>query len=159
MDEEINILNIPAYQRKRSIAAKGRKRTTNSKVSTTNTRTRKKVETVEMAIESNLQSHNLFPEPIQLNKNHQSEIREMKICGICEGYFEAIDVAIIKLTTALREGDIILFEKNDGLFEQKVKSMQIDRKPVNLARTGSDIGLKTCMQPKVGGTVYKVISN
>jgi len=157
----MNILNIPAYQRKRSIAAQGRHRPSSlspmPKPKKPSTNRQKKAETVEMAIESNLHSHSLFPEPVQLNKRSQSETREMKSCGICEGYFETIDVAIIKLTSPLKEGDIILFEKHEGLFEQKVKSMQIDRKPVTIARTGSDIGLKVCMKPQIGGTVYKVI--
>lgn len=129
--EEPNIFNIPAYQRKRSIAARTRKKTASVLVAKT-PKTRASIKT-------------------------SSEPREMKVCGICDGYFEAIEVAIIKLTSSLREGDIIFLEKQDGLFEQEVKSMQINRKDVSLARAGSDIGLKVLMKPQVGGKVYKLI--
>ncbi|MBI2634505.1 hypothetical protein HYW82_02440 [Candidatus Peregrinibacteria bacterium] len=81
----------------------------------------------------------------------------MKTCGVCEGYFDKIEVAIIKLTGTLKVGERIIFEKIDGLFEQKVESMQINRKDVKRAKAGSDIGLKVAMKPNVGTTVYKVI--
>ena len=35
--------------------------------------------------------------------------------------------------------------------------MQIDRKEVRIAKTGSDIGMKVQLKPKVGGAVYKLI--
>lgn len=147
---DINILNIPAYQRKRSIAAKGRKKPSTGRAT-------KKIDKLEFTIDSAFPSHGSLTEPLEMNKRKQSGIREMKSCGICEGFFDKIDVAIIRLTAPLREDDIIIFEKTDGLFEQKVKSMQIDRKPVKLARTGSEIGIKVSMKPQVGGTIYKVI--
>jgi hypothetical protein len=81
----------------------------------------------------------------------------MKTCGICEGYFDNIDVAIIKVTSPIRVDDRLIFEKDEGLFEQSVKSMQINRKDVTLAKSGSDIGIKVEMKPKVGTNVYKVI--
>ena len=84
--------------------------------------------------------------------------REMKECGICEGYLEKIAVAIVGLNKTLRVGDRILFETSDGLFEQVVESMQINRKDVKIARTGSDIGMKVFAEPKKNGKVYVVKS-
>ncbi len=81
----------------------------------------------------------------------------MKTCGICEGYFDNIEVAIVKVTSPIRINDKIIFEKQDGLFEQEVKSMQINRKDVTLATTGSEIGLKVYQQPTVGAPVYKIV--
>ena len=57
----------------------------------------------------------------------------------------------------IRVGDIIIFEKTDGLFEQKIETMQIDRRDIQLATTGSEIGLKVEIKPVVGSPVYKVI--
>ncbi|MFH1284639.1 MAG: hypothetical protein ABIH78_03575 [Candidatus Peregrinibacteria bacterium] len=144
--EEPNTLNIPAYQRKRSLAAKARK--------TRPTRTRRasprKVSTLRFA-----------PQPTPFEPPIQSvslnEVREMKVCGTCDGYFEAIEVAVIKVTSPIRNGDRIIFEKDNGLFEQTVESMQINRKDVSLAHSGSDIGIKVSIKPTVGTLVYKVI--
>lgn len=134
---EIDNYNIPAFKRKRSIAAKARA---------------KHPAITEITAPPPI-SNRKKQKKVEIPETHS---REMKICGTCDGYFEKIDVAIIRLTNPLRKGDIILIEKTDGLFEQKVNSMQIDRKDVSIARTGSDVGIKVLSKPKVGGTVYKV---
>ncbi len=158
MTDEINIYNIPAFKRKRSIAAKARKKP-NYNIKTNKTKkTLKKSgpkELDEIAGQNTFPSEDVFNE--QNLKYKEKETREMQKCGICEGYFDKINVAIIKITSPLREGDQIIFEIENGLFEQKVKSMQINKKTVSLARTGSDIGLKAIKQPIVGTPVYKVI--
>ena len=148
--EKMETYNIPAFKRKRSIAAKARKtrptpaKTSPSQTSQSQTKLSKTPKTIKSA-----KTNEQLP---------QSQEREMRTCGTCDGYFEGIEVAIIKLTNPLRTGDTILIEKQDGLFEQEVNSMQINRKNVSLARTGSDVGLKVRMTPKVGGTVYKIIA-
>lgn len=179
--DEINVYNIPAFQRKRSLAAKGRKKTALPKVrktavrSATRTTTRRSkilrptVTTydspfIEQDLTPNLYereplpSEQLFEEfeekPI---KKSSSEFREMKICGICEGYFDKINVAIIRVTSPIHKGDSLIFEKEGGLFEQIIDSIQIDRKDVSIAKSGSDIGVKVLMPPKVGTHVYKEI--
>lgn len=84
-------------------------------------------------------------------------LRKMRICGVCDGYLDKIQVALVDLNRSLRAGDRILFETEDGLFEQTVASMQIDRKDVSFARAGSGIGLKVLCEPKKNGRVYKVV--
>ena len=109
-----------------------------------------------MPLMDELHTVDLFEDEITRAKTGR-KVREFKKCGICEGYFEKIDVAIIKLTSPLRTSDTILIANDYGLFEQEVKSMQIDRKEVKIARTGSDIGIKIRKTPKVGTAVYKLI--
>lgn len=193
--QEPDPINIPAYQRKRSIAAKARKKPAYletaldrqirakknhkkqraNKTNKTPTRSRTstsdyKTQTVEHYLQSPnsfeeisiqttsvLPSHELFPDPFHDVTPKKSEFREMKTCGICEGYYEKIEVAIVRVTSPLRVGDSIIFEKQDGLFEQEVKSMQIDRRDITLATTGSEIGLKALQKPTVGSPVYKVL--
>ena len=130
---EVDTLNIPAFQRKKSIAAKEKitNQTTPQKLSKT--------------------PRNHIPKPERIP-------REFVQCGNCEGYFDKIKVAIIRLTKPLRENDIIMIENNDGLFQQTIKSIQINRKEVRLATTGSEIGIKVSMEPKIGGQIYKAIS-
>ncbi len=158
--DEPNLLNIPAYQRKRSLAAKSRRKP-NYLQTKPKSRKRTKKQTrlsPEISIQTVLPSQEIFPDPF-LNEVPQkaSDLREMKTCGICEGYFDNIEVAIVKVTSPIRINDKIIFEKQDGLFEQEVKSMQINRKDVTLATTGSEIGLKVYQQPTVGAPVYKIM--
>ena len=156
--DDINTLNIPAYKRKRSISARARRKPSYTIKPAKKTRRRTTQKTIqeieEIPIQRTMPSEELFPSPVLEN---EEEIREMKICGTCDGYFDQIDVAVIQITSALRKGDRIIFETNEGLFEQTITSMQINRKNIALARAGSDIGLKVLMKPKVGGYVYKVI--
>ncbi|MBI4231686.1 hypothetical protein HY605_00520 [Candidatus Peregrinibacteria bacterium] len=167
--QEPDVLNIPAYQRKRSIAARARKKPdylspikpikkTGSKIS----RRSKKTESFtnpfisDIPAKTSLPSQELFPNPFEQRPHNNTAIREWTLIGTCEGYFDKIDVAIIKLISPLRLGDTILFERQNGLFEQAVNSMQIDRRDVRLAPTGSDIGLKVSLAPRVGAAVYKL---
>lgn len=179
----MNVLNIPAFQRKRSISAHEKRtalstrprptkklRTTRSIRTTRSTpRTRRSISQIEEhsisnPFRSSLPSEDLFPSPIideaeiiETPTIQRESFREMQICGRCEGYFDNIDVAVIQLTSSIRNGDFILFETDNGLFEQEISSMQINRQDISIARAGDDIGLKVLSRPKVGGSVYKVI--
>lgn len=77
--------------------------------------------------------------------------------GHITAYIEKIQVAIIKLDKPLRQGDLIQITADDMLFQQPVDSMQINRKPVKIAKKGSEIGLKVSMEPRISGPVYKVL--
>lgn len=167
---ELDSVNIPAFKRKRSLAAKARNSAKQSISLATpkKSKARKAKRTYrihaieELPLTTQMPSNELFPEPEledyePISKKADSEIREMAICGTCDGYFDKIDVAVIKVTSAIREGDILIFEKDDGLFQQPIQSMQQNHRDISLARSGSDIGVKVCMKPKVGTPVYKVI--
>lgn len=178
--DDLNVLNIPAFQRKRSIAAHARKNSSylppmnpplkpaRKTRTRTQIRTRRKTK-AELFMTDIPINKPTFEQPLifgeEVNPFEQarqetatdSTLREMRICGKCEGFFDKIDVAVLKLTCSLRKGDRILFETSEGLFEQGVSSMQIDREDVSIAYVGDDIGLKVELHPKVGGLVYKVI--
>lgn len=152
--EKPDTINIPAYQRKRSLAAKSRKKTP--------AKTRRTKRTIAEPFKElsfnrpSLPSQSLFEEEASTTQPI-SGIREMALCGQCSGYFEKIDVAVIRLTSPLRVGDRIVFKKEKGLFEQSVDSIQIDNQAVSIAHSGKEIGLKVAMEPTVGTVVYKVI--
>ncbi len=160
---EINELNIPAFQRKRSLAAKARRKVGySSSLKKTKRAIKKRHEDpiTEIPLLSAINHEPDFSDPIDIFKpqtKKSSNFREMKLCGRCDGYFDNIEVAVITVTSPIRKGDIIIFEKDEGLFEQEITSMQINRKDVSLARSGDDIGLKVFLKPKVGTSVYKVI--
>lgn len=76
--------------------------------------------------------------------------------GKITAYFEKIEVAVIKLDTSIRLGDILQITADGLLFQQPVDSMQINRKPVKIAKKGAEIGMKVSMKPLINGTVYRV---
>ena len=84
--------------------------------------------------------------------------RKMDCIGKVDQYFAKIDVIAIKLNKPLRTGEHIVFESPKGLFEQELISMQINRQDVNTAKKGDDVGIKVKFEPKLGGSVYKVVA-
>ena len=86
-----------------------------------------------------------------------SGLKEMRICGKVSGYLEKIEVAIVDVSASMRAGDRVIFESENGLFEQTVESMQIDRQDVVTAYSGDCIGMKVLAEPKKNGSVYKVV--
>jgi len=62
--------------------------------------------------------------------------------GVVSDYFAKIEVAAIKLNGGLKIGDKILFKGATSDFKQTVKSMQINRKPVEKAGANDEIGIK-----------------
>lgn len=84
-------------------------------------------------------------------------VREMRECGQLDGYFDKIQVAGIKVSSRIAVGDRLVFETADGLFEQELTSMQIDRKDVQVAYAGDEIGVKVLAKPSNSGKVYRVV--
>lgn len=145
---DLEILNIPAYQRIKQIKSTSKQTLKPLK----NTRQRPELKFEEINI---LETNKIHTDYSENNLKKSTATKEYKIAGSVEGYFEKIDVAIIKVTSALKIGDKILIENTDGLFEHRISSMQIERKEVKVARIGSSIGLKISKKPKVGGQIYK----
>jgi len=82
--------------------------------------------------------------------------KKEKLLGVVTHYFGEIKVGVIKLKDNLKEGQeirIVGGEKTN--FEQVVKSMQIDHKPVKLAKKGKSIGLKVKEHVREGYKVFK----
>lgn len=151
---EQNEVNIPAFQRKRSLLAKAKKLSKTPKTKIKREYISMLPEVSDIPIEPSQNSEDFRKTK---SKIYKSDITEMQTCGICEGYFEAINVAIVRISSPIRLEDDIIFETTNGLFQQKLVSMQQNRKDIELARTGSEIGIKVALPPKVGGIVYKII--
>ena len=81
---------------------------------------------------------------------------EEKPIGEVTHYFSNIEVAVIKLSASLAEGDKIrIAGGEDTDFEQEVKSMETDHKKVKKAKKGAEIGLKVKDKVREGYKVYK----
>jgi hypothetical protein len=75
--------------------------------------------------------------------------------GHISHFFSKINVAIIELTLPLSIGDHILVKGPSTDFEQKVESMQIDRKEIEGAEGGQSVGLKLVQLAREKDVVYK----
>ncbi|PIN75456.1 hypothetical protein COV17_03900 [Candidatus Woesearchaeota archaeon CG10_big_fil_rev_8_21_14_0_10_36_11] len=70
-------------------------------------------------------------------------------------YYDRIGVAVVLVDKILRRGDKVKIGKG-SFFEQKVTSMQIDKERIDIARKGSEIGLKVKDRVRVGDNVFKI---
>jgi putative protease len=77
--------------------------------------------------------------------------------GIVEHFFTNVNVAAVRITDGeLKLGDTIHFVGATTDFKQKIDSMQIDRKPVELVKTGDDVGIKVIDRVREHDIVYKI---
>ena len=65
-----------------------------------------------------------------------------KEIGEVSTYFSHVGVAAIKLTGKLKVGDKIHVKGHTTDFEQAVDSMQVDRKEIEEAEAGDEVGIK-----------------
>ena len=79
-----------------------------------------------------------------------------KLIGEITHYFGKIDVAIIKLKDALKEGDTIHIKGKDTDFTQSVSSMQVEHEKVKSVKKGVTIGIKVEKKIKEGDQVFLV---
>lgn len=72
-------------------------------------------------------------------------------------YFSKINVGVLELSKGkLQIGDTIRFKGHTTDFFQKVESMQIEHKPVDVADPGEQIGLKVESPVRENDLVFKV---
>jgi putative protease len=77
--------------------------------------------------------------------------------GIVEHFFTNVNVAAIRIINGeLKIGDTIHIVGATTDFKQKIDSMQIDRKPVELVKTGDDVGIKVKDRVREHDIVYKI---
>ena len=77
--------------------------------------------------------------------------------GIVEHFFTNVNVAAVRITSGeLKIGDTIHFVGGTTDFKQKIDSMQIDRQPVEIVKTGDDVGIKVIDRVREHDIVYKL---
>ncbi|MGQ9618427.1 MAG: hypothetical protein ACUVUG_05635 [Candidatus Aminicenantia bacterium] len=84
---------------------------------------------------------------------------EEKQIGIVTHYFNRIGVAVLQLSDELRVGDTIHIKGHSTDFTQKVISMQIEHKSVEMGKPGDNIALKVDDVVKEHDLVFKVIED
>lgn len=81
---------------------------------------------------------------------------EMVLIGKVEKFFSKLGVAAITLSGKLSIGDTIEISDDSGSMRFEVSSMQIDRKDVETALKGDDVGIKVNGRVSPGSSVYVV---
>ncbi len=81
---------------------------------------------------------------------------EEREIGKVSSYFSHVDVAAIKLSDKLKIGSKIHIKGNTTDFEQKVESMQIDKKDVPEAKKGEHIGIKVSEKVRPNDKVFLI---
>jgi len=71
-------------------------------------------------------------------------------------FFDKILVAIVKLTAPLKTGTEVKFKHGDNEFTQTIDSMEIEHKPITIAKKGDEIGVKIKQAVKEKTEVYLV---
>jgi len=72
-------------------------------------------------------------------------------------YFDKIQVAVLQVTDEpISVGDKIRIGEFDVGVEQTVESMEADHEAVEVAKVGSEVGLKVVSLVNSGDVVYKV---
>jgi U32 family peptidase len=79
--------------------------------------------------------------------------------GVVKNFYNKLNVAEIKLETqGLNLNDTIMFQGNKtGVKEQKVISMQINKKEVKKVKKGQSVGLKTLNKIRKNDRVYLIL--
>ncbi len=83
-------------------------------------------------------------------------LRSYTEIGTVTAVLNKIQVVIIKLSTTLKTGEVLLFETDGQMFEERAESIQIDRKNVKTAKKNAEIGMKISRLPRNGSRVYRV---
>jgi len=79
-----------------------------------------------------------------------------KQIGEVSNYFKNVKAAAILLSAPLKVGDSIRIKGGEKDIEMDVDSMQIDRKPIEKAKKGDEIGLLVPEDVHKGYKVFKV---
>jgi len=79
-----------------------------------------------------------------------------KKVGKVTHFYSNLNVAVIKLAGELKKGDNISIEGATTNFTQKADSIQIDRKNIETAKKGQEIGMKVADRVRDGDVVYRL---
>jgi putative protease len=87
----------------------------------------------------------------------QKEVAMETVIGHVTHYFNKINVAVLIIEDELKIGDTIHILGHTTDFAQKVTSMQIEHKNVNVVKPSDDFAIKVIAPVRDNDVVYKVI--
>jgi putative protease len=80
---------------------------------------------------------------------------EPKPIGIVTHFYGKLGVAIVKFNKAVPVGIKVHFKGATTDFEEEIKSMQYDHKPIESAKKGQEVGIKVGEKVREGDEVYE----
>ncbi len=83
------------------------------------------------------------------------EVTGKKI-GVITHYYNKIGVGIIKCLEEIKVGDTLRFIGRGTTFEQEIKEMQFDHKPITVTKKGQEVGVKLDQLVRENDEVYKI---
>lgn len=92
-------------------------------------------------------------------KGKKADKKEEKLAkiGVITHYFPHVKAAVIKLQKgSLKVGDNIYIKGHTTDFKQAVKSLQLNRAPIEEAKAGGEVGVKVKSRVRIGDAVYKL---
>ena len=81
-------------------------------------------------------------------------LKKTKITAVVTHRFSKIKVAVLKLRSTIKIGDVIRFKGHTTDFTQKVKSLQINHVPIQSARAGQEVGLLVKKRVRIHDKVF-----
>ena len=89
-----------------------------------------------------------------LKKKTPQKKRTFPLLGVITHYYPKVNAAVVKLKKPLSVGQPVWVKGKVTDFRQTVGSIQIDRKPIEKARAGQEIGLEVFKEVRAGDAVY-----
>ncbi|MBL7069295.1 MAG: hypothetical protein ISS34_05510 [Candidatus Omnitrophica bacterium] len=87
----------------------------------------------------------------------EEEKAKLDEIGVITHYFPHVKAAVIKLSKGdLKASDNVYIKGHTTDFKQSVKSLQLNRAPVQEGKAGQEIGLKVKSRVRIGDIVYKI---
>lgn len=86
----------------------------------------------------------------------KTALKKEKLIGVSIHYFSKIKVGIFKMKGALKVNDNIHIKGHTTDFKQKVISMQVNHKPVKIAKKGQEVGFLIKKKVRNNDKVYKI---
>lgn len=78
--------------------------------------------------------------------------------GVITNFYAKVGVAAIKVTSgSIKKGDLLHYKGNTTDFTAEVTSMEIERQPVEEAKTGALVGVQIKERVREKDKVYKVV--
>lgn len=88
-------------------------------------------------------------------KKKKTAVKAVEV-GIITHYFPHVRAAVVKLKKPLQVGQPVWIHGKTTDFRQTVSSLQIDRKPIDHARAGQEIGLEVCREVRPQDKIYRL---
>lgn len=91
-----------------------------------------------------------------LKKSVSKKTPQEKLIGKVVHYFGKAKVAVVKLKAPLALDEKIRIKGGETDFQQKVKSMEIDKKKIKKAKARQEVGMKVNKKVREGYKVFKL---